>query len=356
MVNLLLTLFYINIYKVIIIFISICSLLFTNFNDKHISRPKISIFLPIYNKSTYLKRSIGSIQNQSIKDIEIILVNDASEDNTLQILKEIAKKDSRIKIITNNINRGTLYSRAMGIINSKGEYLMNLDPDDSFTDARVLEYLYQKAKKNSKPDVISYGHLYKNSFTSLKSFICKKFRTVQFQPEIFKLGNEMRDFLITNKLIKREIFLKAYDFFKSRIFGEKWVYSEDEIWSVLINKYAKSKICTNKVAYIYYSNNDSLMHNRINIVSLHDLILWFEMLRAIYNKSEYKNYLLNHLFYLIELFKLNNRDNNLTDLIIKNDTLKKKYISVFEYIIINFNYSFNITFLMNILSSLKTRN
>ena len=81
-------------------------MLFTNFNDKHISRPKISIFLPIYNKSTYLKRSIGSIQNQSIKDIEIILVNDASEDNTLQILKEIAKKDSRIKIITNNINRG----------------------------------------------------------------------------------------------------------------------------------------------------------------------------------------------------------------------------------------------------------
>ena len=348
-----LTKIYIDIYKVIIIFSLIFLLRFTNFNNKHISPPKISIFLPIYNKAKYLKRSIESIQKQTIKDIEIIAINDASEDNTLEILNEIVKKDSRIKIINNYINRGTLYSRAMGIINSKGEYLMNLDADDSLTEARILEYLYKKAKK-TKADVLSYGLLKKNSFTSVEFFSCKSFWNVQNQPEIFKLGNEMRDFLITNKLIKKEIFLKAYDFLKSKIFGEKWIYSEDEIWSILINKYANSKICTDKLVYIYYSNNDSLMHNRINIISLFDLMRWFEMLRIIYDKKEYKYYILNHIIYLIDFFKVYNRNNNLTDLIVKNYTLKEKYISAFEYILINFNYAFNTTFLINILYSLKT--
>ena len=88
--------------------------------------PKISIFLPIYNKAKYLKRSISSIQRQSIKDIEIIAVNDCSTDNSLDILNEMMRKDQRIKIINNKKNHGLLFSRAMGILNSKGEYLMFL--------------------------------------------------------------------------------------------------------------------------------------------------------------------------------------------------------------------------------------
>ncbi len=308
--------------------------------------------MPIYNKANYLKRSIGSIQKQTIKEIEIIPINDASEDNTLEILNDMAKDDSRIKIINNDKNRGLLYSRTMGIINSKGEYLINLDPDDEFESIFVLEYLYKIAKR-SKTDVVSFGHLIKNSLTSKKSFKCTYFWHVQMQPKIFNLGNEMHDFLITDKLIKREIFLKAYEFFKSKIFGEKWNYAEDEIWSTLINKYANSKICTNKIAYIYYSNNDSLTHNRINIIFLTNLISWFEMLQKIYDKKEYEKYLLNHIFILINIFTKYNRFNKLTNIILKNIALKEKYISIFNYI----NYKSNFKKkkkLNNILSSLKT--
>jgi cellulose synthase/poly-beta-1,6-N-acetylglucosamine synthase-like glycosyltransferase len=61
--------------------------------------PKISIFLPIYNKVQYLKRSIGSIQRQTLKEIEIIPINDCSNDNSLNILKKMAEKDQRILII-----------------------------------------------------------------------------------------------------------------------------------------------------------------------------------------------------------------------------------------------------------------
>ena len=69
------------------------------------NHPKISIFLPIYNKAHYLKRSIGSIQKQTIKNIEIIPVNDGSTDNSLEILNNLAKKDERIFNSSSNLKK-----------------------------------------------------------------------------------------------------------------------------------------------------------------------------------------------------------------------------------------------------------
>lgn len=117
--------------------------------------PKVSVFLPIYNKEKYLLRSINSIKSQSLKNIEIIAINDCSTDNSLKMLKKLSKKDNRIKIINNDRNHGLFYSRAEGIINSMGEYLINLDPDDKFESNSDLQLLYDKAKK-SNLDYILY--------------------------------------------------------------------------------------------------------------------------------------------------------------------------------------------------------
>ena len=116
--------------------------------------PKISIFLPIYNKEQYLIRSIKSIQIQTLKNLEIIAINDASTDKSLKVLRKLSKKDIRIKIINNDRNHGLLYSRAMGMKNSNGEYVMNLDPDDKFDDIDNLELLYNKAKISNSDLVI----------------------------------------------------------------------------------------------------------------------------------------------------------------------------------------------------------
>ena len=252
--------------------------------------PKISIFLPIYNKAKYINRSIGSIQMQTLKNIEIISVNDCSEDNTLDILKKMAKNDSRIKIINNKKNEGLLYSRAMGILNSKGEYIMNLDPDDKLAGPDNLEFLYDKASQ-AKIDIISFGllkeqRLNKNKNTSyqLKKLIkCRNYDKVIYQPNIINYGNQLGDYLITNKLIKRSLFLKAYRKFKKKIYQGKWNYAEDEVWSILVNKYANSMICIKKVIFIYYSNSDSLMNNRYNSLYFLNLINWLEMFIKILN-------------------------------------------------------------------------
>ena len=128
---------------IFIIFIFINVLFYSLFENNQI---KISIFIPIYNKNYYLKRSIGSLENQSLRNIEILAINDCSTDNSLKLLKTLSKEDKRIKIINNDRNHGLLYSRAMGILNSSGEYLMNLDPDDKLVSNNNLKLLYKTAK------------------------------------------------------------------------------------------------------------------------------------------------------------------------------------------------------------------
>ena len=123
-------------------------------------KPKISVFIPIYNRENFIAQCIHSVQTQTLKDIEIVAVNDCSDDNTLNILKDLAKNDNRIKIVNNDRNHGLLYSRAMGILNSTGEYLMNLDSDDEISDNECLEYLYNQTKINNV-DMISFSMLNK---------------------------------------------------------------------------------------------------------------------------------------------------------------------------------------------------
>ena len=90
-------------------------------------KPKISVILPIYNGGKYLNNSLISIQNQNMKDIEIILIDDFSTDNTLIIIEEYMENDKRIRLIKNNRNKKILYSKSIGALNSIGEYIIQLD-------------------------------------------------------------------------------------------------------------------------------------------------------------------------------------------------------------------------------------
>ena len=258
-----------------------------SYNISNPDKPKISIFMPIYNKNKYIKKSIQSIQNQSLKDLEIIAINDYSNDTSLKILQELKNNDSRIKIINNDKNYGLLYSRAMGILNSNGEYIMNLDPDDELEGPDNLDYLYKKVKKR-KVDLISFGVLFKNNNAIVNK--CTNYHKVYRQPElftsIFNSENKLNDFLVWNKLVKRNIYLKAYEQFKDKIYKEKWNYHEDNIWSILVNKFANNKICVKKLIYIYNNLNDSLMNNRHDLMELNNILYRHFMFNKIFNNKK----------------------------------------------------------------------
>ena len=86
-----------------------------------VKRPKISVIIPIYNGGKYLHYSLRSIQNQKMKDIEIILIDDCSTDNSLTIIEKYMKEDERINLIKNIENRKILYSKSIAALNSHGK-------------------------------------------------------------------------------------------------------------------------------------------------------------------------------------------------------------------------------------------
>ena len=94
--------------------------------------PKISVIITVHNGEAFMKQVIRVVQNQDFHDVEIIIVEDASKDKSVQIVKELMKEDPRIVFLENQGNRGYLYSLKKGIVNSKGKYITILDVDDYY--------------------------------------------------------------------------------------------------------------------------------------------------------------------------------------------------------------------------------
>ncbi len=120
----------------------------------------VSIIVPVYNVEKYLEKCLESIINQTLKNLEIICVNDGSTDNSLQILEDYAKKDQRIKII-NKKNRGSGAAKNTGMKNASGEYIGFVDSDD-WVDLAMFEKLYDRAKSQKSDMVMCPIYIYDN--------------------------------------------------------------------------------------------------------------------------------------------------------------------------------------------------
>ena len=115
--------------------------------------PKVSVIIPVYNVEKYLRECLDSVQSQTLRDIEILCINDGSKDGSAEILAEYAKNDDRFVVI-NQENSGVSASRNKAIKLAKGEFVTFMDSDDLYPKADVLEKLYNKAKEN---DVLVSG-------------------------------------------------------------------------------------------------------------------------------------------------------------------------------------------------------
>lgn len=134
---------------------------------------RVSIIVPIYNCELYIKKCLTSIINQTYKNIEIIVVNDGSTDNSVSIIKELMVKDKRIKLL-NQKNSGVSIARNKGLENSKGNYVLFIDSDD-WIEKNCIEDLVNKINE-VKTDVIRYNYIiedkngsYKQSMFNLSS-------------------------------------------------------------------------------------------------------------------------------------------------------------------------------------------
>lgn len=110
--------------------------------------PFVSIIMPAYNSSLYIKEAIESVVSQSYANWELVVIDDCSKDETQSIVKEISKRDSRVKLLINEKNMGAAASRNRGLDHVQGDYVALLDSDD-YWHPQMLEKMLQRAKETS---------------------------------------------------------------------------------------------------------------------------------------------------------------------------------------------------------------
>ena len=120
---------------------------------------RISVVVTVYNVEKYIERCLLSILQQSFKDIELVVVDDKTSDNSMEIVKRYAEKDSRIKIVSNDENSGLMWARKVGYESACGEYVVFVDSDDALPD-NALDVLYTSIKEKDA-DMLSGNISYK---------------------------------------------------------------------------------------------------------------------------------------------------------------------------------------------------
>ncbi len=251
--------------------------------------PKVSIIVPVYNVEKYLRRCLDSLINQTLKEIEIILVEDGSTDNSKIICEEYASKDNRITIIYNEINIKQGLCRNKGIDVARGEYIAFVDSDD-WVDFNFYEELYNNTKKE-KYDIVKGCRI-----------------------DVFE--NKQTKILYINRQIKRNIKRKNRPLFLS---------FNAEHWSAI---YRKDFIVNNNIKYAEEGNAQDLYFlflacYYVKSIKIVNNVYYY------YYRTHKENQNLPDMYY-INLLKVSKKIiNNLNNFFIS----KKNYNLIFFYIL-----------------------
>ena len=206
-------------------------------------KPKVSVIVPVYNTEQYLKRCLDSICFQTLKDIEIICINDASTDDSLHILKEYALLDNRIKIVNLEQNQEVSHARNTGIEMARGEYIGFVDSDDEIV-CDFYEKLYTAAKKVDAD--VSKG--------TLKT-ICGEYSGVQNSNDNIKKNKTYFVGEFCTAIYKRN-FLLQYNL----IFPEDLDVWEDCLFCIRVAKKIKTISFADDAVYYYFRRENSKSH------------------------------------------------------------------------------------------------
>lgn len=201
---------------------------------------KVSVIIPMYNVENYIEECINSVQNQSLKDIEIVVVDDMSTDGSLQIIKKIAQDDVRIHILSTNKNSGAGFARNLGIKAANGEYCIFMDADDFYYDDKCLEFLYKKAKEKEVVSVCGD----KIDFDGRnKKFI--KWSSIRYKNGLLDSKEIDSVFWYTTYIFERKFLIENKILFpETRIF-------EDPIFFANVLSKMNNFYLTSKIIYVY---------------------------------------------------------------------------------------------------------
>ena len=272
---------------------------------------KVSVIIPVYNVEQYLERCLDSVVNQTLKDIEIICVNDGSTDGSLQILEKYAKNDARIKILTRK-NGGLAAARNTGLEHASGEYIGFIDSDD-WIDLDYYEKLYNTAKKYDSD--IAYADFIRKGKNKhkIRMHINEEIVSTDIRSKIDNCKN------LTLGCVWNKIYRKELIFNNDLSFPEGHVY-EDGVFSMKSLYYANSVVSAPNTYYYYFVNPTSIVKSCRTQSKIDDKMI---CRHNILNFLQEKGVKLRPDEFLVVVYKL--KWWRLTLLVIKEDQFATKY-------------------------------
>lgn len=222
----------------------------------------VSIIVPIYNGEKYIEKCIKSINRQTYKEIEIVVINDGSTDKTKKILEQLGRKQKNITIFHEKENRGTAVCKNIGIQHSKGKYIFFVDSDDTIEENAINEML--NILKKNKGDAIrtTYVFDYDGKIVKGNEKIEKTIFTHNRKDALIQkfLLDQIHGFCSGVFLLKKDLIIKNNIRFK-----EDMTIMEDFIFLLEIIKNSNITITSDLVTLYYYQNNAGLTKSYQNI-------------------------------------------------------------------------------------------
>lgn len=250
---------------------------------------KISIILPVYNVEKYIDKCLYSIINQTYNNLEIILIDDGSPDNSGKICDQYAKNDSRIKVIHQK-NSGVSKARNNGLDIATGDFVMFVDPDD-WLELNSCEILVNKINQTGS-DMIIYNYIKETNTKSIKNsdFTMSKIPinlNIEIQKKILAPYMKLKKFNITgigfacNKIIRNE-FLKGERF---PLEGYKAINEDVLFFNKILNKKIKVFFCNEYLYHYRYNLTSATYAYNKDIISINKIV-YDEIIK--YNKDDYE--------------------------------------------------------------------
>ena len=258
---------------------------------KKYDNPKISIIATIYNREKFILTFLRSIQNQFFDEIEILFIDDCSIDNSIKIIEFHQKQDERIVLIKNQKNKGTLIARNIGILMSKGIYVIIPDSDDILS-KNILKSCYYLSKKYNY-EMIRFNQ-YEQRTNGRWAKIVNKLKSYPiYQPQLsdyifYALGYfKLNDFSVSNKFVKRELFIKTLNSINSFFLNQYMTIFEDGIINFALHRQAKSLYLLKEVGYYYLYNKKSTTQKKTRKPFIRFLFLY---LKYVYENTKNTKY------------------------------------------------------------------
>ncbi|EFS3140665.1 glycosyltransferase family 2 protein [Campylobacter jejuni] len=272
---------------------------------------KISIILPTFNVEKYIAKALESCINQTFKNIEIIVVDDCGSDKSIDIVKEYAKKDDRIKIIHNEENLKLLRARYEGVKVANSPYIMFLDPDD-YLELNACEEC-MKILKNNEIDLLFFNAFVlenNNKIERKLNFQEKCYVKKDFLKELLKTKNLF--WTVWAKVIKKELYLKAVGLISLE--NAKINMAEDVLLYYPLINISNTIFHLSKNLYNYQINNFSitktltLQNIKTNIQEQDNVLYLLKKMQYNYNFNLTLLKLIEY-FLLIEKYSLSSKRN-----------------------------------------------